>query len=115
MSYVDSFVAAVPNINKQAYMDHAKLSGQVFKDHGAVSIVECWGDEVPVGKMTSFPQAVMCKEQETVVLSWITWPSKEARDIGMEKVMQDPRMVYEDMPFDGERMIFGSFQVVLEI
>ena len=114
MNYIDSFIAAVPNDNKETYIEHAKLAGAVFIEHGAISVVDCWGDQVPSGENTSFPKAVMCKENETVVLSWIAWPSKVAREIGMQKVMEDSRMQSEDMPFDGSRMIFGSFQTILE-
>jgi uncharacterized protein YbaA (DUF1428 family) len=78
--------------------------------------VECWGDDVPSGKKTSFPMAVQCKDDETVVFSWISWPSRAARDSGMEKVMQDSRMSNESnpMPFDGSRLIFGGFQMVVD-
>lgn len=116
MNYIDGLVAAVPNNNKEAYIEHAKYAADVFKDHGALELIECWGDDVPDGEITSFPMAVQCKEDETVVFSWIVWPSKEARDKGMEAVMQDERMSEENspMPFDGKRMIFGGFQVILE-
>lgn len=116
MNYIDGFVAAVPNENKQAYLEHAEVSAVCFKDHGALKIIECWGDDVPDGEVTSFPMAVQCKENETVVFSWIIWPSKEIRDKGMEAVMQDERMSDENnpMPFDGQRLIFGGFQVIME-
>jgi len=117
MSYVDGFVLAVPNDNKKRYIEHAKQCAEVFKKNGAIRLVECWGDDVPQGKTTSFPMAVKCKDNETVVLSWIIWPSKKARDTGMEKCMQDPVFQTDNkpMPFDGKRMIFGGFQMVVEI
>ncbi len=114
MNYVDGFVAAVPTANKAAYLEHARLAATVFKEHGALSIVECWGDDVPDGKLTSFPMAVQRKADETVVFAWITWPSRAIRDAGMKKVMDDPRMKDMKMPFDGQRMIYGGFQVVLD-
>ncbi len=116
MNYIDGFVAAVPAKNKQTYLEHAKEAAVVFKEHGAVNLVETWGDDVPDGKLTSFPMAVQCQEDEVVVFSWITWPSKEARNIGMQKVMEDERMNDSNnpMPFDGKRMIYGGFQVILE-
>jgi uncharacterized protein YbaA (DUF1428 family) len=88
----------------------------VFKAYGAIKLVENWGDDVPDGKLTSFPLAVKCTEDETIVFSWIVWPSKSVRDTGWEKVMSDPRMSEENnpMPFDGKRMIFGGFQTILE-
>lgn len=116
MEYIEGFVLAVPTINKETYIQHAREGAIVFKEHGATRLVECWGDDVPSGKKTSFPMAVQCKDDETVVFSWISWPSREARDIGMEKVMKDSRMNNESnpMPFDGSRLIFGGFQMVVD-
>lgn len=117
MSYIDGFVAAVPTANKEVYRKHAADAGKVFKEYGALSFVECWGDDVPDGKVTSFPMAVKCKDDETVVFSWITWPSRAARDKGMNKVMEDPRLQPDvnPMPFDGQRLIFGGFEPIVEL
>ncbi len=114
MSYVDGFVAAVPTANREAYLKLARIGGIVFKDHGALRVVDTWGDDVPDGKLTSFPMAVKKEENETVVFSWIEWPSKAARDEGMKKVFTDPRMNMEDFAkcLDGKRMIFGGFTVL---
>ena len=115
MDYVDGFVLAVPNAKREEYRKLAQEASAVFKDHGALSVVECWGDDVPEGKVTSFPMAVQRKPDETVVFSWITWPSKAVRNAGMKKFMDDPRMQQmKDMPFDGKRMIFGGFETILE-
>lgn len=116
MTYVDGFVAAVPTANRDVYRKHAELAAAVFKEHGALRVVECWGDDVPEGKLTSFPMAVKRKDDETVVFSWITWPSREARDAGMKKAMADPRLQpnVNPMPFDGQRLIYGGFQVLVE-
>jgi uncharacterized protein YbaA (DUF1428 family) len=116
MSYVDGFIAAVPTTNREAFRKHAADAAVVFKELGALHVVECWGDDVPDGKVTSFPMAVKKKEDETVVFSWIVWPSRQARDEGMKKMMADPRMQPEanPMPFDGKRMIFGGFEVLVE-
>jgi uncharacterized protein YbaA (DUF1428 family) len=114
MRYVDGFVAAVPTDKKQDYIDHALTSWAVFKRHGALSMVETWGDDIPSGELTSFPMAVKAKDDETVVFSWITWPSKEARNEGWSKVMSDPEMAGMEMPFDGKRMIYGGFVPVLD-
>lgn len=115
MTYVDGFVAAVPTANRDAYRKHAEAAAPVFKEHGALTVVECWGDDVPQGKQTSFPMAVKCKDDETVVFSWITWPSRKARDEGMKKVMTDPRIQPESnpMPFDGMRLIYGGFEMIV--
>jgi uncharacterized protein YbaA (DUF1428 family) len=116
MTYVDGFVAAVPTANKAKYKKHAEEAAAVFKKHGALKLVECWGDDVPEGKVTSFPMAVKCQADETVIFSWIVWPSKEVRTRGMAKVMADPAMQMEanPMPFDGKRMIYGGFEMIVE-
>lgn len=117
MAYIDGFVSAVPNANKDAYLAYAREFDALFKEHGALNVVECWGDDVPEGKLTSFSMAVKREPDESVVFAWITWPSKEARTLAWEKLMQDPRMSPENapMPFDGKRMIFGGFEVIYEV
>lgn len=115
MTYVDGFVAAVPMAKKTEYIEHARKSWGMFKKLGALSVVENWGDDVNDGVLTSFPMAVKKQDDEAVVFSWITWPSKEARDEAWGKMMSDEAMMAEmgDMPFDGKRMIYGGFQTVL--
>ena len=115
MTYVDGFVAAVPTANRDAFRRHAAAAAVVFRENGALSVAECWGDDVPEGKVTSFPMAVKRKDDETVVFSWITWPSREVRDEGMKKAMADPRLQPETnpMPFDGQRMIYGGFEMIV--
>lgn len=117
MNYVDGFVCAKPGrpIVRLMRNTHA-LCAALFKEHGALSVVECWGDDVPEGKLTSFPMAVKCEANETVVFSWITWESK-ARDEAWKKLMTDPRMSQEQnpMPPDGKRLIYGGFQVLVAI
>jgi uncharacterized protein YbaA (DUF1428 family) len=117
MSYIDGFVAAVPTANREKFRQHAEKAAVVFKEHGALKVVECWGDDVPEGKVTSFPLAVKRKEDETVVFSWIVWPSRKARDAGMKKVMEDPRAQPDvlPMPFDGQRLIYGGFETIVEV
>lgn len=117
MEYVDGFVAAVPTANREKFRAHAEAAAQVFREHGALRVVECWGDDVPEGKVTSFPMAVQRRDDETVVFSWILWPSREARDRGMEKIMKDPRMQPENnpMPFDGKRLIYGGFAILVDV
>jgi uncharacterized protein YbaA (DUF1428 family) len=114
--YIDGFVAAVPTANRDAYREHAEAAAVVFKEYGALKLVECWGDDVPDGKLTSFPLSVKKQADETVVFSWITWPSREARDAGMQKVMADPRVKPENnpMPFDGKRLIYGGFSILVD-
>lgn len=114
MNYVDGYVVPVLTAKKDVYRQFAEQAAAIFKEHGALAVVECWGDDVPEGKLTSFPMAVQRKEDETVVFSWITWPSRSVRDDGMQKAMQDPRLQSSDMPFDGKRMIFGGFKVIVD-
>ncbi len=115
MNYVDGVVAAVPTANKEAYKAHAESAAKLFKRYGALALVECWGDDVPEGKVNSLHTAVMRKPDETIVFSWIMWPSKQVRDEAWEKIMQDPEMAGQEMPFDGARMIFGGFDVLLSL
>lgn len=111
MAYVDGFVIAVPRQRLDDYKDLARRAEAVWKEHGALECVECVGDDVPYGELTSFPRAVQAKEDEVVIFSWIVYRSKEERDACNKKVMADPRMDgdIDKMPFDGKRMIFGGF------
>lgn len=115
MAYVDGFVQAVPTERKADYIAHAQAAAAVFKSHGALNLVECWGNDVPEGTLTSFPLSVQCRPDETVVFSWIWWPSKAVRDSGMAAAMADERLSAESnpMPFDGSRMIYAGFDVVV--
>jgi uncharacterized protein YbaA (DUF1428 family) len=116
MTYVDGFVAAVPTANREKFKTHAEDAAKIFAEYGALKVVECWGEDVPDGTVTSFPMAVKRKDDETVVFSWIIWPSREIRKAAWEKVMADPRMRPDTnpMPFDGKRMIFGGFEPIVE-
>ena len=115
MSYIDGFVIPVPSANKDAYRTLASQMLPLFKEYGATRVVECWGDDVPDGKVTDFKGAVKAEAGETVVFSWIEWPSKEVRDAGNKKMMEDPRMhAMEKPPFDGKRMIYGGFAPLID-
>lgn len=117
MTYIDGFLAAVPTANKDIYRKHAAETGAIFKEFGALSLTDCWGDDLPEGKLNSMHTAVHREDGETVVFAWIMWPSKAVRDDAWEKIMADPRMAPDkhDMPFDGKRMIFGGFDVIFEM
>jgi uncharacterized protein YbaA (DUF1428 family) len=120
MTYVDGFVLAVPTANKAVYKQHAETAAHIFKEYGAIKLVECWGDDVPEGEVTSFPLAVKRQADETVCFAWIIWPSRQIRDEGMKKVMDDPRMQPgsnpgSEMPFDGKRVIYGGFEMLVDV
>ena len=116
MTYVQGFVLAVPNANKEEYRRHAADAAPLFKDFGATRMVEAWGDDLPDGKVTDFKGAVQAREDENVVFSWFEYPSREAYDAANERMMSDPRMkeMGANMPFDGQRMIFGGFAHLLD-
>jgi uncharacterized protein YbaA (DUF1428 family) len=116
--YVDGFIAPVPKKNVEAYNAFSAKAGQVWKEHGALEYVECIADDVKPGKVTSFPQAVKLEEDEVVVFSWIVYASREERDRIMAAVMSDERlkdMNPQSMPFDGMRLFFGGFKVLLAL
>src|SRR5262249_34254647 len=108
---------AVPKKNIEAYKALAGRAGKIWKEHGALAYVECIGDDVPYGELTSFPRAVQAKEDEVVAFSWIVYGSREQRDLIHAKVMADPRLKNEmsNMPFDGKRLIYGGFETFVEL
>jgi uncharacterized protein YbaA (DUF1428 family) len=117
MAYVDGFIAAVPAANKEKYLEHARYSAAIFKEYGALQVVESWQDDVQSGKWTDFFMATKSEPGEEIVFSWIVWPDKTARNAAWEKCMADPRMQPDQapMPFDGKRMIYGGFETVMEV
>ena len=116
MTYVDGFVLAVPADHKEAYREHAAAAQPLFKEFGATRMVECWGDDIPDGKVTDFKGAVQAQPDEIVVFSWLEYPSRAVRDGAIAKMMSDPRMesLGAAMPFDGKRMIFGGFEAMVD-
>jgi uncharacterized protein YbaA (DUF1428 family) len=117
MAYVDGFVVPVPKKQVEAYKRLARKAAKVWKDHGALEFRECVADDVKAGKVTSFPRSVKLKPSETVVFSWIVYRSRAHRDRVNAKVMKDPRfagMDMKDVPFDGKRLIYGGFKMVVD-
>ena len=116
MTYVEGFVVAVPTANKDVYYKHAADAAPLFKEFGVTRMVECWGDDVPDGKVNDFKGAVQAKPDETVVFSWFEYPDKATRDAANAKMRSDPRMknMGETMPFDGMRMIYGGFDSIVD-
>jgi uncharacterized protein YbaA (DUF1428 family) len=117
--YVDGFVVPVPNSKLDAYRQMAEKTAKIWIEYGALQVWECVGDDMKPGKVTSFPQSVQLKDDETVVFSWIVYPTREQRDIINAKVMDDPRlkdmMDPKTLPFDGMRMFFGGFKTIVEL
>jgi uncharacterized protein YbaA (DUF1428 family) len=116
MSYIDGFVLPVPVDKKDAFVTHATAADSLIMEHGALRVLECWGDDVPDGKVTDFRRSVQAAEGEVVVFSFIEWPDKATRDAGMKAFMEDPRLKdVMEMPFDGKRMIYGGFAPVVNL
>lgn len=116
--YVDGFVLPVPKKNLDAYREMATLAAEVWKDHGALEYIEAVADDVKAGEVTSFPQSVKLQEDETVIFAWIIYSSREERDRINEAVMKDERLANmmdpKAMPFDGMRMFWGGFRIIVE-
>ena len=116
--YVDGFVLPVPKKNLRAYRRMAQKAGKVWRDHGALEFRECVADDVKVGKWTSFPRSVKRKPSETVVFAYIVYKSRAHRDSVNAKAMKDKRLAEMmqpgAMPFDGKRMIYGGFKVMVD-
>ncbi len=117
MAYVDGFLVPVPKKKLKAYFAMARKFSKVARDHGALEVRECVADDVKKGKWTSFPRSVKMKPSETVIFSYIVYKSRADRDRCMKKVMKDPRLAKmmdpKNVPFDGKRMIFGGFKVMV--
>jgi len=112
--YVDGCLIAVPKANKDAYKEMADKHAAILKEYGATRTVDAWADDVPDGKVTDYKGAVKAKPDEIVVFSWIEWPSKEARDKGWDAAQKDPRMKDLQMPFDGQRLVYGGFSPLID-
>ena len=116
MAYIDGFLVPVPKKNVQAYRKLSQKAGKIWKEYGALDYWECVGDDVPPGKVTSFPKSVKLKPNETVVFAWIVYKSRAARDRINKKVMADPRLAgMAQCPFDPKRMIYGGFKPIVRI
>jgi uncharacterized protein YbaA (DUF1428 family) len=117
--YVDGFIVPVPKKKLQEYRRLAEEAGRIWREHGALEFRECVAEDVKVGKLTSFPRSVMRKPGETVCFSWIVYKSRADRDRINAKVMKDPRLAKimegKDTPFDAKRMIYGGFEVLVDV
>jgi len=116
--YVDGYVLPVPKANVEAYRRMAQEAGKVWREHGALEYVECIADDVKPGEVTSFPQSVKLKADETVIFAWIVYESREQRDRINALAMKDPRLAHMDpksLPFDGKRMFWGGFEIFVQL
>ncbi|WP_193139941.1 MULTISPECIES: DUF1428 domain-containing protein [unclassified Meridianimarinicoccus] len=117
MAYISAMLAAVPDANKDAYFDTARKMLPLWKEAGAIGYKECWGVDVPDGKLTSFPMAVKAEAGETVAIAYIEWTDKAVADAAFKAMETDERWqaaFADGMPFDGKRMIFGGFEVLID-
>lgn len=117
MAYVDGFVLPVLKDKLPIYREKSRVMGEIYKEYGASSYVECVAEDVPYGELTSFPRAVQVTPEEIVVFAWVTYESRQQRDAVNEKVMADPRMkaMFPELPVDGKRMIFGGFETIVQL
>jgi uncharacterized protein YbaA (DUF1428 family) len=115
--YVDGFLVPVPKANIDAYRRVSERAGAIWREHGALEYIECVGDDIKPGELTSFPQSVKLESDETVVFAWIVYESRAERDRINALVMADPRLqgMEKDMPFDAKRMIWGGFEVLVDM
>ncbi len=114
MTFIDGCMAAVPKDKKAEYQAFANKTAAMFKAHGAIRATESWGVDVPDGKLTSMPLAVQAKDDEVVVFSWTEWPDKQTRDAAWAAMEKDMPEEFSNMPFDGKRMIFGGFEIIVD-
>ncbi|KPF72468.1 RNA signal recognition particle 4.5S RNA [alpha proteobacterium AAP81b] len=114
MPYIDGFAIPVPHANRDAYLAAARAFADILREYGALQVVETWGDDIKPGDVTDFRRAVAAADDETVVFSWIVWPSRAERDAANARIMADPRMAEMEMAFDGKRLIMGGFEVIFE-
>lgn len=117
MTYVNAALLVVREIDKTTYAEMASAMASLFREHGALQVFESWGSDIAEDDQASFAHTVKLEPDEGVVLSWIVWPSKTARDVGMKAVMSDPALMEmsTDRPFDPARMIHGGFETMVEL
>ena len=113
-NYINGFIAPVPIENKDAYVAMTERQAGIFREYGALRLVQAWGDDLPDGQITDFKRAVKANPNETVVLAFIEWPSKEANQAAWDKIMKDERMQPGEAPFDGKRMFWGGFEPIVD-
>jgi len=115
MTYLSIMMAPVKTEARETYLDHARQMWPLFQSHGALSLHEQWGADLPEGKLTSFPLSVKLEPGEGLALGWVVWPDKATHDKAWVALENDPAMASMDLPFDGRRMVFGGFETLLNL
>jgi uncharacterized protein YbaA (DUF1428 family) len=117
MKYVDGYVLPLPKKNLQAYRRMAQMAGKVWRKHGALDYKECVGDDLKTQWGTPFPRMMKLKPGETVVFSYIVFKSRAHRDRVNAKVMKEMEKMgdMKEVPFDIKRMVYGGFQVLVDV
>ena len=119
MRYVDGYVLPVPKKNVPAYRRMARKAGKIWREHGALEYRECVGEDLNVKFLVPFPRNMKLKRGETVVFAWIVFKSRAHRDRVNAKVLKDPRLTGpkapKEMPFDMKRMVYGGFEVLVDV
>ena len=115
MAYVDGFVLAVPKKNLAPYRRLAQKAARIWEEYGALDYRECVADDLDVKMGKPFPRLLKLRRDETVVFSWIVYRSRAHRDQVNAKVMKDPRLAMDSMPFDVKRMCYGGFETMVAL
>jgi len=113
-TFIDGIVIPVRTANRDDYVRLASKNAAVFREYGATRVVETLGDNLTHGQVTDFYRAVKAEDGETVAFSFIEWPDKNVRDQAWQKIMADERMQHGGGLFDGKRMFWGGFEVVID-
>lgn len=115
--YINAIVIPVPRAQLDTYKRMSEQWGEAHIRHGALYYSDSIGEDIQPGKITSFPQAVQLKEDETIALAWVVYRNKEDCDRIGKEVMEDPQlkasMDSSNMPFDGKRMFWGGFETIV--
>ncbi len=115
MTYIDGYLIPVRKQSKDSYRAMAAAAAAVFREYGALQIVECWADDIQSCGGGDLLRAVDATEGENVVLSWVVWPSREVRDAGHARAQSDSRLNLSDPIFNPSRMIWGGFEPIVQI
>ncbi len=115
--YIDGFVLPIPKDCLDDYRCVAEAIAEIWKEHGALDYREFMGDDLVLEGTRSFTEAITAREGDVIVFGWVSFASREARDIANAKVAVDPRMpeLMEsvDTGFDAKRMAYAGFRPLI--